>query len=70
MSLGRVKYIEIGEFMYEISDYPVWNTAVKIKTGRQYFGKVPTHVNSRIVSNYYFDGVVSNFYFDGEIILQ
>lgn len=59
MSLGRVKYIAIGEFMCEISNYPVWSVAVEINTDYQYFGKILSHVSSRISSNrYVFEKVI------------
>lgn len=62
MSLGKVKYIAIDEFIHVVSDYPVWSTTVKIKTVQQYFGKILTNVSSRVVDNRY--------YFDGEMIVQ
>ena len=62
MSLGKVKYIAIDEFIHVVSDYPVWSTTVKIQTVQQYFGKILTNVSSRIVDNRY--------YFDGEMIVQ
>ena len=62
MSLGKVKYIAIDEFVHVVSDYPVWSTTVKIKTVQKYFGKILTNVSSRVVDNRY--------YFDGEMIVQ
>lgn len=63
MSLGRVKYISIGKFIHEISDYPTWSAAVKIITGNQYFGKILTHASLRISSS-----ITDEFY--GEVVLQ
>lgn len=62
MSLGKVKYIAIDEFIHVVSDYPVWSATVKIRTVQQYFGKILTNVSSRVVDNRY--------YFDGEMIVQ
>lgn len=56
MSLGRVKYISIGEFIHEISDYPTWSAAIKMNTGRQYFGKILSNTSLRISSDHYING--------------
>ena len=63
MSLGRVKYISIGKFNHEISDYPTWSVAIKMSTGCQYFGKILTNTSLRISSS-----ITDEFY--GEVVLQ
>lgn len=63
MSLGRVKYIEIDEFTYEISDYPTWSITVEIIKGNQYFGKILSNTSLRISSN-----ITDEFY--GDLILK